>query len=514
MKRIFKQSMLLLTLWGLTACSIDKMGGTEDPANKGEEQLGYLQIGGLSVNTDTEISDLGSSDDITTPATRAVDTNDFVLSIFDATTQQPVRGKLDDNTELGTTFTYSEIQNKKVGVRPGTYYVTAHSPGEVSPTPKENGAYYSGKSQEVAIKSGENNPTVTVPCKLATIIVTVELSADLKRYFEDLGNSNPDRLKTTVTIGDPSNYYIFEKEATRISPVVHFKDIAGPESDGNEMRFVLSGSYYTGDPGDLVKGTPDPSKYKPVTFEKVVQGVKAATYRDIRISIDYNTSGNLEFKVTIDTYVYDDEIEIDSSQSLSDQLEPSIPNDGGEDTPTPPTPPTSEGPAVVWKVNDKAQAPNAKVVIDGSESAVCYITSETGLTGLKVKIDSDVLMKEIKELAMPLDAEMDLFNPATPEQETQLRNLRFLPVEHESGDIDADAKMDDNYRIWDPVTGQRKPGAVSPFANKKSVEFPLTDFMGLLFMFEGEHTFILYPEDASGKNSKDGGLTLSVPEKE
>lgn len=490
MKRILNASLLLLALWGAAACSMDKLGGSEDPVDKVEgEQIGYLAIGSLSVNTDTESAEVGSPRTVSRAGN--VDTQEFEITLTDVA-GNIVEPTLENGTKLATPFTLRDLtangSRLYLALRPGTYTVTAHSKGSDPDAPSEQ-PWFAG-AQTVTVESAQNDRskavTANIVCKLTRIRVTAEISADLRRFFKQEGVADADLPGTTVRISHPSNAdlsseYRFPLSASHYDEGIYFKDCAGPANDrGNVMQITLKGLFSV----DPETADADDS-WQPIEQTYTVTGVKAATYRDIRISIDYGTEGNLEFTVTIDSYVYDEELETDAASSLTGMLEPTIPDDSDPETPPQggdePEEPTEKGPKIELIDND---IDRWHYLTGGAYDTRVRLSSESGLTDISVIIRSEMLNDdELKGL--DLASEMDVFNPATAAMESGLRSLGFLPIEaeiREGESRDSYAYADDNLRIFDPATGERKPGAVSPLMNAKEVVFDITEFTGLLYV--------------------------------
>lgn len=389
MKQLFKQSLLLAAALATAACSMDKIG-SDDPAGP-EEELGYLTIGGVALNVDTETTTVGGTPKAA-PATRAVDTDDYLICIVDAATNTAVQGTLDNGTKLDTEFKYSALFTNEggtnvthaVALHPGSYYITARQPGIVSPVDKD-APYYSGKSETKAVlmkkkeDAGYQPAAFAVTCKLANIKTTVELSADLQAVFQPTADET--RLKTVVSVGP--NSYTFEKEATHTAPLVYFKDEAGPDSsEGNEMKIVLSGNYYTGDPADIAAGKADPNKYKPVSMTKTLLHVRAAQWHKISIDIDHNTTGNLQFVFTVESYVYDDTIDTDVTTFYADA---DVEDEIGEEEPDKPETSDPDAPAVQF-----AKGGAAYTITDAMYDADMGQWNELMTIGLTPKADASV----------------------------------------------------------------------------------------------------------------------------
>lgn len=323
MKKYIKSLLFAAAAVALTACEMDKLS-TPNVGTEGDEP-GYLQIGQVAVNADTE-NNATNQQPLT--ATRAVTeaAGTYYITVNEKTTGATVwQG------------TYAEAA-QQISLEPGTYVVSARqSEDGFIEGVAQDAPYYAGQSEDVVVYSKQTS-TTTVTCKLANILTTVELSADLKAVFKSYDATSDKRLKTNVSVGTDAlvNTYDFEADANHTAPKMYFKDLAGLNSTtGNTMTIVLSGDYYTGDPEDLTNNTVDEAKWKEVKMTKVLTNVRAAQWRKISIDIDPNTTGNVKFIFTIESYVYDEEIAVDVttlSETLS--IEEEIPDD--EENPSAP----------------------------------------------------------------------------------------------------------------------------------------------------------------------------------
>ena len=121
-------------------------------------------------------------------------------------------------------------------------------------------------------------------------------------------------------------------------------------------------------------------------------------------------------------------------------------------------------------------------------------------------ITSDVLDKGTLE-GLGLAQTMDLFNPKDAEMENILRNLGFLPKAEGKEGTD-----DDEYRMFDPQTGERKPGKQCPYKDMTELTFSITEFMPLLSMLGvSDSTFELSITDNSSASTK-GSMRIIVKE--
>lgn len=378
-RRYIERLLPVVAALALVSCNLDELDEVKKPIDP-NGRVGSLVIESLVINTDNEYLDRGSNS-----ATRAEGDNqfrvpnpngateytaDYWIEVFDADGEvvdingEDVAGTgmtVEDINKLETEITLPN-QTKPMKIKgailpPGMYTVWAYkdsTKGEnipnVTPEGSTNGstvAYYIGH-QEVEVLSTEDlegdatSTPVTITCKLAQTLVTVEMSADMERWFDvtnsyDVTDGTP--LQTTVTIAPetpvkdakyshtfPFNTNHGEKDTSgnvvNGGPFVYFKDHAGPNStDGNTMVFKMEGVYlnlsveYRDDAWDDLKKKGSSSTYYNnliyVSMEREFTSVKAAQWRRISIDIDHDTEGDVQFKVTINSYVFDEEVEVD-----------------------------------------------------------------------------------------------------------------------------------------------------------------------------------------------------------
>lgn len=325
MRKYLKLLLLAVVATIATACSLDDLSTTTDnPAepNTGDTKtVGYLKLGGVVYNVDSEDSIVGSDtiesstrgDESVSPSTSDAG-DDYYIEIYGGprhTSQSPF---------MAWSGTYAEAKAKAatggIALEPGTYTVYAYQTAAKKPADDvSNTPYYAGKTEGVEITSKQTTEAEVV-CRMANIKTTVELSADLKEVFKTYDEGDADyakRLMTNVTLssGDITPiYHTFERETTHDQPI-YFRDLSEANDAGNTMTIALTGMYYTGDRVDVISGSPYNEKWKEVKMVKTITGVKAAQWRKISIGIDYNTSGNAEITVTVQSYTYDQEITVD-----------------------------------------------------------------------------------------------------------------------------------------------------------------------------------------------------------
>lgn len=275
------------------------------------ETVGYVDLNGLSpqVLLDAEINQTPAQ--TTAAQTRAVTeaTPDYLVRIYNSS----------DECVLDTT--YGDMQSQfndgpeqnLLALPVGTYRLEVHSqePSSV-PDVKWEAPTYGTTYDFAVLRSHTSDSPLTIAdkvvCKLSNIKVTVSISADLAELLGD-------DTKSTVTLG--SAVAEFTKSESRAA---YFRP---QNSDGDTLEFKLTGT----------------KDGKPAELSKTITGVKAGQWRKIMLSIVYAETGDIKIVVTVDSFVQDSEITINSTESL---WEPEL--DEGTDRPT-----------LTWPGHDLAQ---------------------------------------------------------------------------------------------------------------------------------------------------------------
>lgn len=275
------------------------------------ETVGYVDLNGLSpqVLLDAEINQTPAQ--TTAAQTRAVTeaTPDYLVRIYNSS----------DECVLDTT--YGDMQSQfndgpeqnLLALPVGTYRLEVHSQDPSSVPDVEWEAPTYGTTYDFAVlRSHTSDSPLTIAdevvCKLSNIKVTVSISADLAELLGD-------DTKSTVTLG--SAVAEFTKSESRAA---YFRP---QNSDGDTLEFKLTGT----------------KDGKPAELSKTITGVKAGQWRKIMLSIVYAETGDIKIVVTVDSFVQDSEITINSTESL---WEPEL--DEGTDRPT-----------LTWPGHDLAQ---------------------------------------------------------------------------------------------------------------------------------------------------------------
>ncbi len=392
LRRYIERLLPVVAVLALASCSLDEIDEVKKPADSGD-RWGSLTIESLVINTDNESLDRGSNSTRTdgengtassasetfkvpNPNNVAEDLDNYWIEVFDADgnvvdingdatgTGMAYKAVMEKNSVETpvTLLNGDELKLKGIVLPPGQYTVWAYKDStkgvydattgkgiaNVAEDKKEDGktttpAYYMG-NQTVEVVSAEdlNSATstpVAITCKLAQTLVTVEMSADMLKWFDEENENNVTGgtpLQTIVTIAPENpvesvNYsYTFpyssnhgETDANGVvvdgGPFVYFKDHAGAK--GNTLSFKMEGVYLNVSVDKLAGALADlaekglESTYKEnltyVSMEREISNVTAAQWRQISFDIDHNTEGDVQFEVTISSYVFDEEIEVD-----------------------------------------------------------------------------------------------------------------------------------------------------------------------------------------------------------
>ena len=283
MRKIFKQFISLIAastfLYGCVSEAID----FSENNNTETENVGYLSMSGLNINVDTDSGEL-----IDTRTTIEAGDNYLV--------------KIISSKENSIVFngTYSEIKAKgELSLAPGIYKIDVKSIAEI-PAAEWNAPHYMG-SKEVTIVKKQTTEVNDLTCTLANIKTSLELSADLKDLFLPDDSNKPDgNLKVDISLGE--NTLTYDRAETRAA---YFAAV----EEKNTIKIELSGMYNTSGEGE------EPTYEKIDKWTQTISNVKAGEWRKIHIRIENSNDGNVNFNVTVETWVYDEELNVDVMSS-------------------------------------------------------------------------------------------------------------------------------------------------------------------------------------------------------
>lgn len=313
MKTFTKYLLLPIACFFMAAgCGKDGLPTDEQPIEPSSE-TGILSFENwdLTVANDMEIL---PTDNTPSPASTRAAVNapdDYIVKIYNSKKEQ-----------VGN-YTYAEIATLgSIELPQDSYTITAESPNYASipDAAWETPAYYGEVSVNVIKKL-----TTTVNnlvCKLGNIKATVGLSADLDGLFKP--DDETDKLTVTLSILDNSLVYGRAEATGETLKPGFFRAV---DTD-NTLKIVLSGQYNKAGEGE-------PASYVPVNWSQEIQNVKAGQWRKINIKILHADDGNIQLQVTVETWVYDEQIDVDVMSSLYSYGEEEIPDEETSDENSP-----------------------------------------------------------------------------------------------------------------------------------------------------------------------------------
>lgn len=353
---------LLLAAALATGCADDDIrqnGGQDQPS----ENIGYLSLSGLNVSvlSDTEVI-TGSGKSVETRA--EVNVGDFTVEIIDS-----------EGVKLHS-FKYSECPTDPIALDVGSYTLNIYS-GQIPLMAWESPVY--GATKEFQINRLQETAIGKVICKLSNIKVSVEYSSDI---MDVLG----DNTKINIALGDNSVDFNFAENRAAF-----FKAI----NESNTLDLTITGSFRETEEGE------DSS------FEMTskINNVKAGQWRKITLIIEHANDGNIDIKVEVENWVFDEVITVENSMFLMESV---IVDD--EDT--------KYAPKIEWIDND-IETPLTLTDAMFDEYGECKnpvrinISTTYPLAGLQVDIASTNPEFASALTAMGLSSSIDMCNPGS-----------------------------------------------------------------------------------------------------
>ena len=278
MKRFIKIAMTLICASFLaTACADDDIRYGSDTEEK-IENVGYLSLSGLNVSvlSDTEIiAGLKSAN-----ATRAdINVGDFNVEIINSA------------GEKLHSFKYAECPTEPISLDVGNYTLNVYS-GEVPAMAWESPTY--GATKEFQIKRLQETAIGKVVCKLASIKVSVEFSDDVAEILAD-------DTKVNIALGGNSADFSFSE-----SRAAYFKalDVV------NTLDLAITGSFRKVSEGQSPK----------FEMNSKINNVKAGQWRKITIIIEHASDGNIDVRVKVENWLFDETITVETSSLLMERV--------------------------------------------------------------------------------------------------------------------------------------------------------------------------------------------------
>ncbi len=352
---------LLLAAMVATGCDDDDIryqGESEKPS----ENIGYLSLSGLNVSvlSDTEVI-TGSGKAV---ATRAdISTSNFMVDIINSA------------GEKLHSFKYSECPAEPIALDVGNYTLNVYS-GEIPAMAWESPVYSATK--EFQIRRLQETALGKIICKLSNIKVSVEYSSDIAEILAD-------DTRVNVALGQSNANFSFTENRA-----VFFKAI----NEVNTLDLTITGSFR------------NPAEGQSANFEMTskVSNVKAGQWRKITIIVEHASDGNIDVRVEVENWVFDETITVETSSML---METVIPDDEA----------AKDAPQIIWMDNDIDQPLTLSDAMfdehgDCKEPIRINVSALNLLAGLTVDITSTNPELAQSLTAMGLTSSIDMCNPA------------------------------------------------------------------------------------------------------
>lgn len=387
-------------------------------------------------------------DNLKPSATRAVETDNFPVTIYTASNNQPVQS-----------YDKASLVPNKITLSVGEYYATSHTPGKLEKI--MNYPYYSG-SETFSILANINTVT-TVICRMANGSFEARFSDDFVSAFKDW----------TVSIDDgSSSAIIYDKSHGQRPPITYMTFEAGVEilnvnfigttQEGNRITATnkltkkQASEQYDSDHTHFSGGDAIVLVFNPVeSTEGDITGI--------------TLTADIRFEESEESF----EMEVEDNVSSGDTPGGEEGGEEGDDTPG-----GGDDTAITLNLPDNM---TVSATTDPSLGDT-YIAAGNGIKSIKVKMSST--------------------------SEDMISSLQDLAVNYEGVDFLAGAEVVDNQKMIKLFSDLGQTLAV-PAVGDKEYTFPIGNFFVLLAFLPGEHTFDLIITDMDG-NTKDGVLKLTV----
>lgn len=201
---------------------------------------------------------------------------------------------------LAYSSTYGELKLlEQLALRPSTYTIAVSSIDQI-PSVGSVAHYYG--TTNFTIVSDMETTIDDLTCTMSNIKVSVSFSADLLDLFQADSAANPEEnLTVVVSIGGNSVDYTRADNGE----INYFEAV----EESNTLELSLSGMYNTAPEGQ------SPSYTMIEGWKQSITGVKAGQWRNISINVEHANEGTVDFTITIDTWTYDEQIDVDITNS-------------------------------------------------------------------------------------------------------------------------------------------------------------------------------------------------------
>ncbi len=297
-----------------TGCVKDNPGFTNGP-EPGSEDVGYLDISSLTaqVMLDAEI-ETQSATRAEGDETRTYDEvgAEYLVSLYRAADNVAIF----ENVQYGDLASRFTATDNLLELETGSYNLMVKSVATPPAVSYETGYYGTDPMYNFEITRAHTQDAPLhiadqeVVCKLQNVKVSVELSAELTD--PTVGGLKDDYEITVTMVGNEGAVAEFNKNRIGEANPAYLQPTNPAGS--NTLELVISG----------IKGVGDAAA--PAVLKRSIEDVKKGQWRKINISVTYSTTGEVYINVSVDTYVLDNTIEINTTEKLE---EPTI-SDGSD----------------------------------------------------------------------------------------------------------------------------------------------------------------------------------------
>lgn len=379
-------------------------------------------------------------------ATRAIETADFPVAIYDA----------EGNKEVAS-YDKASLVPKQIKMSVGNYYAVAHTPGVMDKIMDK--PYYSGRDDFEILPN--INTVSTVVCRMANGSFKINFSDDFAGSFTNWTISIDDGTSSAIIYTfakdgwtPPVTYMAFEEKVEVLN--VNFTGITTSGNRiaaSNKLTKKAASEQYDSDNPYFSGGDAIEIEFRPVE----------STEGDI-------TGITLKADIQFEESEEDFEMEVEDNTSAGGDDE-----GGNEDTPGE----GGDSDAIILDL------PSDMIVSGETDPSLgdTYIASENGLKSITVKISST--------------------------SEEMIGSLALLSENYEGVDFLKGTEVVDNQGLVTLFTEGLGQELSVPSQGDKEYTFPIGNFFNLLAFLPGEHTFTLTITDMNG-NTKNGILKLTV----
>lgn len=379
-------------------------------------------------------------------ATRAIETADFPVAIYDA----------EGNKEVAS-YDKASLVPKQIKMSVGNYYAVAHTPGVMDKIMDK--PYYSGRDDFEILPN--INTVSTVVCRMANGSFNINFSDDFAGSFTNWTISIDDGTSSAIIYTfakdgwtPPVTYMAFEAKVEVLN--VNFTGITTSGNRiaaSNKLTKKAASEQYDSDNPYFSGGDAIEIEFRPVE----------STEGDI-------TGITLKADIQFEESEEDFEMEVEDNTSAGGDDE-----GGNEDTPGE----GGDSDAIILDL------PSDMIVSGETDPSLgdTYIASENGLKSITVKISST--------------------------SEEMIGSLALLSENYEGVDFLKGTEVVDNQGLVTLFTEELGQELSVPSQGDKEYTFPIGNFFNLLAFLPGEHTFTLTITDMNG-NTKNGILKLTV----